>query len=217
MCVGVIMKLIKAFLIVFLTTQSLVTYSALVNDQAGFFYFFESKLKNKTFVELHPCNYSSTYQDLLESFEVHCNESGNFCSTFITSSEKDYEKTVYSCNETEQIIQSSSGDVDYYTKEEFELTNGNYVKTFLMQADEMIGHLADLTITKYKPGKMTIGHLSGNSRQIDVINVFGSINFLEVDHSEKFIISVSPDVPGNMQVLRFRVSNTNLFRYTEYK
>ncbi len=195
---------------------SLNSFAAEVFDQSGFFNYFEKIMQSKSYAETHPCNHYSTYQDLLESFEVHCDNNG-FCYTLIISSEKEYKKSIFECNENEMILQSTSGDSEFYSKEEFLSLNKNYIKNYLMVADEYIGHLINFRIQKYKKAKMTMAPNTNNSYKLDVINVFGTVEFLEVDHTEPFILTVSSDVPAPMQVLRFRVGNNNIFRYLDFK
>ena len=203
-------------LCVLLMISALNSFGAQVFDQSGFFNYFEKLMHSKSYAETHPCNHESTYHDLLDSLEVHCDSNG-FCYSLIISSEKDYKKSIFECNQNEMILQSTSGDSEFYSKEDFLNLNKNYIKNYLIVADEYLGHLVNFRIHKYKKSKMTMAPNTNHSYKLDVINVFGTVEFLEVDHTEPFILTVSSEVPAPMQVLRFRVGNTNIFRYLDYK
>ena len=195
------------------------TYASEVSDDAQFFEYFEQQLKSKTFSQLHPCEHISRYQDRLESYEVMCDGSARnqTCFSLILTSDKEFDKSVFDCNENMQQIVSTNGDVEYYSKEEFQHNKGNYVRLFFENAEELIGYRADFKILSYKKAKMTLGHLSGRSRKIDIINVFGEIIFKDFNYTEKFILSVSPNVAATMQVLRFRMGSSNITRFLDYK
>ena len=207
----------KLMLLVFTVSVS-VFADVKIDDQANFMTHFEEKLSTKTFKDLHACDLNVTYSEPVEEYEVQCFDDGMGMSCFSGSINNGTEstKTIQSCNETEQIVFSDKGTIEVFTAEDFKAKKGNYVKGFLNTLDTFIGYKIKLTLLSYAPAEMTIGVGTANERKIKVINVKATADFLDLPYSEDIILSVSPDVQGTIQILRFRMGAENWVRVLDF-
>ena len=192
-----------------------------IDDKANFMAHFEEKLSTKTFKDLHACDLNVTYSEPVEGYEIQCFDDGLgwscFSGTINNGSEST--KTIQSCNDKEQIVFSDKGTLETFTVEDFKAKKGNYVKGFLTKLDSYIGYKIKLTLLSYAPAEMTIGTGTANERKIKVINVKAKADFLEKPYdvySEDIILSVSPDVQGTIQILRFRMGAENWVRVLNF-
>ena len=114
-------------------------------------------------------------------------------------------------------VLTSNGDIEFYFEEDFIDQNKNYVSRFLSQVDELLGYRVNIKLNTWKKAKMTLGHLSGNRRKVNVYNIFGTIIFQDMNLKRDFILTTSSQIPAPLQVMRFRVSGSNLLRLLDYK
>lgn len=194
------------------------TQAGSINDKANFLPSFEQKLSTKKFTDLHSCNFKANYNEGVEEYGVQCEDDGMgmSCAEWAVTNDMIYGKTEQSCNETEQVILTDKGTVESYTLNEFNENHGNYVLKFLQNMDTYIGYKTTVVIDSFADAEMTIANQTPNQRKIKVINVKGHLEFLDMPYSSEFIMSVSADVPGSIQVLRFRLGETNFVRVLDF-
>lgn len=192
-------------------------FAANINDPQQILKKFETQMQNKTFASMHPCKLTSEFHQTVENFEIACDENSHFCTSIVISSDEVTKKDVRQCGEDFMQILTTAGDLEFYTEEDFQDQNKNYITSFLQEVDELLGYRANITLSAFKKGKMTLGHLSGHKRRVDVYNIFGSINFIDMNHREEFVLSTSADIPAPLQVMRFRIGGSNFLRLLDYK
>lgn len=194
------------------------TYAGTINDKANFLPTFEQKLSSKKFTDLHACNFKANYNEGVEEYGVQCQDDGMgmSCAEWAVTNDMIYGKTIQSCTESEQIILTDKGTVETYTAAEFAENHGNYAKKFLENMDTYIGYKTTLVIDSFADAEMTIASQTPNERKIKVINVKGHLDFIDIPYSSNFIMSVSADVAGPIQVLRFRLGDTNFVRVLDF-
>lgn len=194
------------------------TLAGTINDKANFLPAFEQKLSAKKFTDLHSCDFKANYNEGVEEYGVQCEDDGMgmSCAEWAVTNDMIFGKTIQSCSETEQVILTDKGTVETYTAAEFNENHGNYVKKFLDNMDTYIGYKTNIVIDSFADAEMTIASQTPNERKIKVINVKGHLDFIDYPYSSNFIISVSADVAGSIQVLRFRLGETSFLRVLDF-
>lgn len=191
--------------------------AAVVFDDSGVLGDFARLIEHPNFKSAHPCSLSSSYQQSVENFEVYCEDDGSFCSSILMTTEEVTNKSIFKCEKKYIQIQTSTGDVETYTESDFFMNDKSYLLQFLEEIDLRLGYRVKVIVSRMQKGKMTIGHLSGNRRKIEVQNIYGEIEFIGINYRAEFILSASPFVPAPIQILRFRLNDDNFLRLTDYK
>lgn len=213
------MKNLMITLLVVLTINSASnssSFAATVFDDSGVLAKFASLVIYPDFKSAHPCSLISSYQQSVENFEVYCDDEGSFCSSILVTTEEITTKSNLKCENKYIQIQTTAGDVETYTESDFLLNEKNYLLGFFEEIDLRLGYRVKVHLHQMKEAKMTIGHLSGNRRKIDVHNIHGEIEFIGINYRAEFILSASAKLPAPIQVLRFRLNDDNFLRLTDY-
>ncbi len=191
--------------------------AAVIFDDSGVLDDFASLIEHPDFKSAHPCSLSSSYQQSVENFEVYCEDDGSFCSSILMTTEEVTNKSIFKCEKKYIQIQTSTGDVETYTESDFLMNNKSYLLQFLEEIDLRLGYRVKVFVKRMHKGKMTIGHLNGNRRKIEVQNIYGEIEFIGINYRAEFILSASPFLPAPIQIQRFRLNDDNFLRLTDYK
>ncbi|MAX67763.1 MAG: hypothetical protein QF441_13105 [Bacteriovoracaceae bacterium] len=205
----------RIILVLFCLSEYL--FAASIEDPHQILKQFESQLEDKEFKEMHPCHLSSKVHQTVENYEISCDETGHFCTDIVITSDQVTSKNVRNCSANSLQVLTSNGDIEFYFEEDFIDQNKNYVSRFLSQVDELLGYRVNIKLNTWKKAKMTLGHLSGNRRKVNVYNIFGTIIFQDMNLKRDFILTTSSQIPAPLQVMRFRVSGSNLLRLLDYK
>lgn len=206
----------------FILVSLLAVFSAhagTITDNANFFSAFEQKLSTKTFSDLHSCNFKAQYNEGVEEFGVECNNddgTGMTCAHWAIHNDMVYGKNEQSCSAEEQIIVNDKGGVETYSSSEFAAIKGNYAKKFLENLDTYLGYKSNITLDSFANAEMTIASQTPNERKIKVMNIKGHIDFIDYPYSLEFLMTVSENVPGAIQVLRFRLADTSFLRVLDF-
>ncbi|MDA8793146.1 hypothetical protein N9N67_07865 [Bacteriovoracaceae bacterium] len=202
----------RVLFVIFICTQS---FAYEMDDKTSFIQKFEKLVKNKNFTSYHDCQYESLLNIPVDNYELLC-ENG-YCDLLIETQDKYFVEKTKSCSESLVKVISEAGSIKLYTPELFERKNKNYLSEFFAWVESEIGYDLKFIINGSKESLMTVGHLTGNTRKIRVLNVLGEAKFTNYDHFEPFVLTVSSKLSAQLQVLRFRLSDTNIFRVEDFK
>ena len=214
---GIIMKLLA---LSFLLSASSALYAGEIKDQSNFMEYFETQLSKQTYLTLHPCQFSADFVDGFESLDISCSPTpfGTFCMNLIQTNDAQFKKNVESCSTQEQVVLSENGQLDVFSETNFNEIKGNYFKKYLENLELKIGHKFNIVIEKFSSAQMTVAANLPDQRKIDVINVSGRLEMIDLPGTSiVFTASVSPEVPGPIQLLRFRLDDTNIYRVLNFE